>query len=640
MAKLILTKAKSDVTVYLFIQDSSETTGAGLTGLAYDTADLVCYYIRPGGSATAITLATQTVTGAHSDGGFVEVDSTNMPGVYRLDLPDAVCATGVDSVVVMLKGAADMAPCILELQLDDYDLADIDTLLDTIDGKVDDIPSDVWDEILTGATHNVATSAGRRLRELGTTVIATNTAQGGGTNYITLDIGASATDEIYDENLVTIIGGTGIGQSRLITDYDGTSKRAYVNRNWEVTPDATSEFQIVGFSAPSITHHGLAQGGGNDTITLSTSASATDDIYNGQVVMISTSTGTGQVRIITDYNGTTKVATVNADWDVNPTSDSVYKILPTDLEDLLKLDTIQAKTDNLPADPAYQGEYVDQLSSMLAILGNPGDFKADVSALALEATLTAIKGAGWSDETLVALKAVVDAIQSGQLDAAGIRTAIGLASANLDTQLSTLASNVSTILADYARRTGDYATAQAVWEYVTRGLTEEVEATVDAQAVADAIEPLIPTADNIWTASVRTLTMTATEIISSISGSSITQVRGNSWEIEITDLTLNANKQQFAIKRSSKTPDDKAYLLIDSETGLLVVDGVEASDPTKASLSYVGTTLTITVDADITAELPARSCVYGIQSVSTEGAVSEPYGGTFVITGDVVRATA
>jgi len=121
MAKLAIKKASTDVTVYLFIQDSSVTTGAGKTGLAYNTSSLVAYYVRPLGSATQLTLATQTVTGAHSDGGFVEVDATNMPGVYRLDLSDAICATGVNSVVVMLKGAANMAPVVLEIQLTSYD---------------------------------------------------------------------------------------------------------------------------------------------------------------------------------------------------------------------------------------------------------------------------------------------------------------------------------------------------------------------------------------------------------------------------------------------------------------------------------------------------------------------------------------
>lgn len=122
MAKLALKKGATDVSVYVFAQDSSVTTGAGLTGLTFETASLDCYYVRPFGSASAITLTTQTVTGAHSDGGFVEVDATNMPGVYRLDLPDAVCAAGVPSAVVMLKGAVSMSPVVLEIQLTDFDL--------------------------------------------------------------------------------------------------------------------------------------------------------------------------------------------------------------------------------------------------------------------------------------------------------------------------------------------------------------------------------------------------------------------------------------------------------------------------------------------------------------------------------------
>jgi hypothetical protein len=120
--KLAIKKASTDVTLYVFIQASNVTTGAGLTGLTFETASLVASYVRPLAARAALALVTQTVTGAHADGGFVEVDSTNMPGVYRLDLSDAVCATGVNSVVVMLKGAANMAPVLIEIQLTDFDL--------------------------------------------------------------------------------------------------------------------------------------------------------------------------------------------------------------------------------------------------------------------------------------------------------------------------------------------------------------------------------------------------------------------------------------------------------------------------------------------------------------------------------------
>ena len=43
---------------------------------------------------------------------------------------------------------------------------------------------------------------------------------------------------------------------------------------------------------------------------------------------------------------------------------------------------------------------------------NSASFKANISNLALEATLTAMKGAGWTDESLKAIKDVADAISA------------------------------------------------------------------------------------------------------------------------------------------------------------------------------------------------------------------------------------
>ncbi len=106
-----------DQTVDVWIQDSTSTTGAGKTGLVYNTSGLVCYYRKGAtGTATALTLATQTVGGAHSDGGFVEIDATNMPGLYRLDLSDTIVAAS-GMVTVLLKGATGMAPVALELEV-------------------------------------------------------------------------------------------------------------------------------------------------------------------------------------------------------------------------------------------------------------------------------------------------------------------------------------------------------------------------------------------------------------------------------------------------------------------------------------------------------------------------------------------
>lgn len=107
-----------------------------------------------------------------------------------------------------------------------------------------------------------------------------------------------------------------------------------------------------------------------------------------------------------------------------------------------KADAIKAKTDKIPNLPAEAGEYTSALTDIQTDLDNPSQYKADVSGLALEATLTAIKGANWTDETLVTIKDIVDNISSGALTTAGIRTAIGLASNNLDAQLSAIQSDL------------------------------------------------------------------------------------------------------------------------------------------------------------------------------------------------------
>jgi hypothetical protein len=123
MAKQEVKRAITSKLVRVFIQDSSQTDGRGLTGLLFNSAGLAAYYIKEGQSApTAITLVTMTV-GTWVSGGFKEVDPTNMPGFYELGLPDAMLSTG-NSVAAMLRGAANMVPVPLEIELVAYDPQD------------------------------------------------------------------------------------------------------------------------------------------------------------------------------------------------------------------------------------------------------------------------------------------------------------------------------------------------------------------------------------------------------------------------------------------------------------------------------------------------------------------------------------
>ena len=115
--KLRIAGGSTDVSLPIFIMDTTGTDGEGLTGLVWNAAGLTCFYCRIGAASAQLNLANVAVAGAHVDGGFVEIDNTNMIGWYRLDLSDAVVAAAVTSVAVHLQGAADMAPLTFEIQL-------------------------------------------------------------------------------------------------------------------------------------------------------------------------------------------------------------------------------------------------------------------------------------------------------------------------------------------------------------------------------------------------------------------------------------------------------------------------------------------------------------------------------------------
>ena len=81
---------------------------------------------------------------------------------------------------------------------------------------------------------------------------------------------------------------------------------------------------------------GTAQAGAAGTITLAAGASAVDDFYNGCIVKTTGGTGGAagamQARVIYDYVGSTKVATVGPNnWETNPANDTAYEIYYTEL---------------------------------------------------------------------------------------------------------------------------------------------------------------------------------------------------------------------------------------------------------------------------------------------------------------------
>jgi hypothetical protein len=330
--KLIRKAGATGQIFQVFVRDSSSSTGAGLSGLTNASSGLVAAYHRDTDTtATSISLVSMTV-GTFTSGGFAEIDSVKMPGWYQFCPPNAALGTGASSAGFHLQGATNMTPTPIEVDLD----AQVDV------ANVGGVPV-----VAAGGVFNA---------------IRSGTAQAGTSGSITLDSGASAVTNLYVDLEVQVLSGTGAGQVRLVTGYNGSTKIATVVPNWITTPDSTSVFALLpsaqvdlgavngsavvpGVVDANVTEvggtavvaaggvlngirTGTAQAGGANTITLDSGASVTNNLYANEIVYIASGTGAGQVNTIASYVGSTRVATMISNWAVNPDSTSVFLILP------------------------------------------------------------------------------------------------------------------------------------------------------------------------------------------------------------------------------------------------------------------------------------------------------------------------
>jgi len=256
-----------------------DADGDPVTGAAADTPD--SEYSLDGGSFQDITDEIHEIATAS--------------GVYYLDLAQG--ETNGDVVAIQVKTAtAGTKTTVLVFYTSAQSLNTVDGVVDniltdtaalpddgalsTIAGYVDCLPASlgdivestsatlvdaIWDELLTGATHNLATSAGKRLRQAGLDVllIREDTCQGGASaSTVIIDSGASGTNNFYDHMALVLTGGTGVGQIRSIHNYVAATFTADVEPDWLTTPDATSTYTIIAVGSVhvhEITVDGLAQ---------------------------------------------------------------------------------------------------------------------------------------------------------------------------------------------------------------------------------------------------------------------------------------------------------------------------------------------------------------------------------------------
>lgn len=117
--------------------------------------------------------------------------------------------------------------------------------VNTIDTNVDAILDDTGTSgVVVAAGSKTGYELSGTLTTLDDLMLDVGTAQGGTSTSITLRSGASASDFYYADAWVFIVSGTGAGQSRLITNYTGSSKVADVSAGWTTNPNSTSVYAI------------------------------------------------------------------------------------------------------------------------------------------------------------------------------------------------------------------------------------------------------------------------------------------------------------------------------------------------------------------------------------------------------------
>lgn len=150
----------------------------GVTGLTASTAGLSARYNRSRTASVNIPLVARTIGQAWTSGGFAEVDAVNMPGIYRVDIPDAALAAGADDVTLVVRGASGTNGAVMTIKLSSGGLTSAQTA------------SAVWGASVAG--YNTATDFGGVVNEIRNVV--------GSTEQYVLDVPNQVWEELTDNH--------------------------------------------------------------------------------------------------------------------------------------------------------------------------------------------------------------------------------------------------------------------------------------------------------------------------------------------------------------------------------------------------------------------------------------------------------
>ena len=410
----IVKKGSTDRSVTIRIIDS--TTGLPETAVEHNTSGIDLWYRREGADKSSITeAALSALADAHSDGGIEHIGD----GYYRLDLPDAAFATGANHV----------------------DIGGTVTDMIVVGGRVRLVNYDPEDTVRFGLTALPNAAAD----DAGGLVIS----DAGGLDIDSkLAVATSSLATPTNITAGTITTVTNLTNAPTSGDLTATMKASVTTAATAATPIAASvasygslisDIALAVWSTGSRTLTAISDSSGITTLLsriIGTLASGTHNAQSGDsFARLGSPSGasvSADIAAISVGSGGLDAAGVRAAIGLASAN------LDTQLDAIPTVGEIQSGLATAASLATVAG-YLD--TEIAAILADTNELQTD-----------------WANGGR--LDSILDTAAlggSGGLDAAGVRAAIGLASANLDTQLAALPTAAEN--------------ADAVWDEATSGHT-------------------------------------------------------------------------------------------------------------------------------------------------------------------------
>jgi len=378
--KLKLNRGTTSKLLRVDLWNSSGVPGqTPLSTLTSSTTGLKWTYLTEGAtSVTTVSIVAGTL-GTWTSGGFIPVDTVNMPGEYELGVPNAALASG-GSVVMWLSGATALIPRRIEIELDAVNYQSTTNFVSSVPAvpglTTATIATGVWQDA-TSSDFTVSNSVGKTLMS---GPIASNITQVGGSaipsggstvsGVLRVDVGyvngsvntsydgtiASATsttvtfpatdaggntipdDNRYANITFMVVGGTGTGQIVVTNTKVSSPARTFnvVSGTMPVTLDSTSKYALMGSS------QGAESG---NVIVGGYAATQSPDYY-----ILATPNSTSN-RLATDTSG---------------------RILLQPTQAGVTIPTVTAVTGQLTAAQVATGVWQDTTSSDFTVTSSPG----------------------------------------------------------------------------------------------------------------------------------------------------------------------------------------------------------------------------------------------------------------------------